>query len=482
MPAISGQEYIDRINRLNAEIWIEGKRVEGNISDHPIFSGIIKSQSKLYDLQLETDKANIMTFTSPTTGNKVGTSFLVPKTKEDLHLRRLMVQEWARTSAGMLGRSPDYMNTVLMAFTEAADVFQDSDRPFAQNLRNFFDEAMENDYSLTHTFINPQVNRSQAYLENMDQIISAQTIKSNEEGIVVKGARLLATQGGITDEILVFPTPSSMINSDFAYAFSIPSNTPGLKFLCRESFNYKKSSFNHPLSSHFDENDTVVVFDDVTVPWERVFCYQNPKAAYSIFDESSFYPLAVHQVTARRIIKTEFILGVAQMIVDTINVGDYQHIKQKISEIIVGLESLKALICASEVNAQLDKWGTMTPDFNSLSAAILLYSRMYPRYCEIIQQIGASGLVTIPGEEDFSSEIGNDLEIYLQAANANGVERVKLFRLAWDISMSSFGTRQMQYERFFFGDPIRLECNLYQSYNKEGYIDFVNKFFKGLGD
>lgn len=459
---------------MNAEIWLDGHRVNGNISDHPAFKSTIKSQARLYELQIE--KSEIMTFKPPGSADRVGMSFLEPKTKDDLEKRRIMIREWAKTSAGMLGRSPDYMNTALMAFSRAADVFSDREHPFAENLRNLYKTACEKDLSFTHTFINPQVNRSQFYMEDSENIISAQTISHNDDGIVIKGARLLATQGGITDEILVFPTHLSGVNKDFAYAFSIPSNTPGLKFICRESFQYRDSSFDHPLGSRFDEIDTIVVFDHVTVPWDRVFCFQNPEASFKIFNESSFNPLVAHQVTVRRIVKTEFILGIAQLLAETINVGEYQHIQEKITEIIIGLETLRALLLTSEMNAKVDKWGTMVPDFASLGTASLLYTRLYPRLCEILQLIGASGLVSIPTEHDFSSDIRGDLDIYLQAAKANAVDRVKLFRLAWDISMSAFGSRQILYERFFFGDPVKLTGGFYKFYDKSPYVNYVKEF------
>jgi 4-hydroxyphenylacetate 3-monooxygenase len=461
---------------MKAEVWIDGKQVDGNISDHQAFSGVLKSQAKLYDLQLE--KRDLLTYESQQTGERIGLSFLEPKTKEDLERRRLMIQEWAKSSAGMLGRSPDYMNTVLMTFAAAAEIFGSDNKSFADNLLNLYEKAKQNDLSFTHTFINPQVNRSTLYLENSTEIISAQTIKKNDDGIVVKGARLLATQGGITDEILVFPTTSSSYDKNFAYAFSIPSNTPGLKFICRESFRYKESTFDHPLGSQFDEIDTIVVFDDVTVPWDRVFCYQNPEASSKIFSESSFYPLTAHQIISRRIVKTEFILGVAQMLVNTIHVGEFQHIHEKMTAVITGLETLKALLIASELNAKLDKWGTMVPDFNPLSSAIFLYPRIYPRFCEILQQIGASGLVTIPSEADFASEISNDIGTYLQAANANACDRVRLFRLAWDISMSAFGTRQSLYERFFFGDPVKIASSIYHNYDKDQCTSYVKDFLE----
>ena len=251
-----------------------------------------------------------------------------------------------------------------------------------------------------------------------------------------------------------------------------------MKFICRESFRYKDSAFDHPLGSQFDEIDTIVVFDHVTVPWDRVFCYQNVEASLKIYSESSFYPMTAHQITSRRIVKTEFILGVAQMLVNTINIGEYQHIHEKITEVISGLETLKALLLTSEVNAKLDKWGTMVPQSQPLYTAILMYTNLYPRYCEILQQIGASGLVSIPSEMDFLSDIRSDLETYLQAANANANDRVKLFRLAWDISMSAFGSRQSLYERYFFGDPIKMASDIYRNYDKEQSISLVKTFLK----
>ena len=476
MSVRSGQDYLNKMNHLKSEIWLDGKKVEGNLTDHPVFSRILGSQASLYDLQLK--KSDKLTFISPKTGEKVGLSFLEPKTKEDLEKRRLMITEWAKTSGGMLGRSPDYMNTALMAFNSASEVLQKSPYPFAQNLRTLYENACANDLSFTNTFINPQVNRAQFHVEDPDTIISAQTVSHNGDGIIVKGARHLATQGGLTDEILVFPTNASAWNKEFAYAFSIPSNTPGLKFLCRESFSYRSSEFDHPLGARFDEIDAIVVFDNVFIPWERVFCYQDSKAAFEIYNSSSFTPLTAHQITTRRVVKTEFILGLAQMLVETINIGEYQHIHEKMAEIIIGLETLKALLLSSELNAKIDRWGTMVPDFGPLGTASLMYTRFYPRICEVLQLIGASGLVTIPSEADFSSNIRTDLDIYLQAANANAFDRVRIFRLAWDVSMSAFGTRQALYERFFLGDPVKLTSGFYQSYDKSQAVQLVTDFLK----
>ncbi|MCP3764999.1 4-hydroxyphenylacetate 3-monooxygenase, oxygenase component [Domibacillus sp. A3M-37] len=477
MPAITGNNYIKRIDQLKTSIWIDGAPVTGKISEHPAFQGVMKSQAALYDLQHNKSLKEVMTYQSPSTGDQVGMSYLQPKTKEDLTKRRAMIQQWALSNNGMMGRSPDYMNTMLMAFAASADFLRGKENCFPENIVNFYEYARENDVSMTHTFIDPQVNRAKFYFEDTDEPIAAKVVEKNKEGIIVKGARLLATQGGITDEIVLF-SAGGIQDKAKGFAFSIPSNSKGLTFVCRDSFVEGDSSFNYPLSSRFEEMDTIVIFDNVLVPWERVFYYDNTEVSNSFIDASSVLPLTLHQTVSRQIIKTEFVLGIVQSIIDTINIKEYQHVQEKASEIIVALETLKALVIKSEVEAKIDEWGFMQPDQTTLQIAINFFPRVYPRFTEIIQLLGASGLMAIPTENTFKSIIRKDLDQYLQAKSRNAEDRVKIFRLAWDLTMSSFGTRETLYERFFFGDPIKLSSHLYFSYDKTPYVNRVNNFLQ----
>jgi 4-hydroxyphenylacetate 3-monooxygenase len=318
MPAITGNEYIQRIDQLNTAIWYDGEKIKGKKSAHPLFKGVIKTQAELYDLQHVQDKLHLMTFESPISGNRVGTSYLMPTTKEDLKKRSHMIQEGAKLSHGMLGRSPDYMNTVLMSLAASSKLLEDNENCFPENLLKFYEYARENDLSFTHTFVNPQVNRSPFYMEDDDEPIAAKIIVESKDGLVIKGAKLLATQGGITDELLVF-SPGGVSDNKHAFAFSIPSDTDGLSFISRESFHLGDSQYNYPLSSRFEEMDTIVVFDDVLIPWDRVFFYKNISVANSFQGKSAFRPFALHQVLNRRIIKTGFLLELAEDITFMVN-------------------------------------------------------------------------------------------------------------------------------------------------------------------
>ncbi|MGE6377957.1 4-hydroxyphenylacetate 3-monooxygenase, oxygenase component [Peribacillus muralis] len=475
MPAINGDQYIDRIDRLKTNVWLDGDPVKGKISEHPAFKGVMKSQGRLYDFQLEEAFKHEMTYQSPLTGKQVGMSYLQPKTIEDLVSRRTMIQNWAKLNNGMMGRSPDYMNTVIMALASSVDLLTGQENCFPENVTNFYEYAREHDISITHTFIDPQVDRSHYHFENAEEPVAAKVVDRNDEGIVIKGAKVLATQGGITDEILVL-SAAGLDGKDKGFSFSIPSNSKGLKFICRESFVGGESAFDHPLSSRFEEMDTIVVFDSVLVPWERVFYFDNSEISNTFMANSSFSAFGMHQVVARRIVKTEFILGIVQSIIETINIGGYQHVQEKTAEIIVALETMKALLFKAEMEARADEWGYMRPDQLTLQIAANLFPKIYPRFTEIIQLLGASGLMTIPTGNFFQSGIRKDLEQYLQGASKKAEDRIKIFRLAWDISMSSFGARETLYERFFFGDPVRLASQLYSSYDLKPYVKCVDSY------
>jgi 4-hydroxyphenylacetate 3-monooxygenase len=475
MGAITGREFIERIDRLKTDIWLDGKKIEGKKSEHPAFKGMLASKASLYDLQFDPNISSKLTYFSNETEERVGLSFLQPKTKEDLRKRRTMMEIWARHTHGMMGRSPDYMNSAVMAFASSRNLLYGRENCFPQNIQALYERAIKQDLSFTHTFITPQVNRSQINYTISKEPISARVVEKNEKGIIIKGARLLATQGGLTDEVLVYSAGGVMDEAE-AYAFSIPSDSEGLTFICRESFVNGDSPFNYPLSSRYEEMDTILVFENVLVPWDQVFFYDNIEAANDFILQSSFHHFAYHQAVTRQIVKTEFILGVAQALVETINISGYQHIQEKLSEIIIGLETMKALLEKSEADARLDEWGTMRPSLIPLQVASNVFPKIYPRFSEMIQIIGASGMVSLPTEEDFDSDLRTALDQYLQGASKDAVDRVKLFRLAWDLTMSSFGTRQTQYERYFFGDPIRLSSLLYKTYSKDEYVKQVSDF------
>ena len=484
MPAKTGQQYIDGLRDNPAEVWMRGERVE-DVTTHPALAGGVRSVAALYDKQFEAGLEETMTFASPSSGEVVGRSFIVPRTMDDLLLRRKMMTHWAWVGCGMMARTPDFMNVSIAGWAGAAEYFGGNQPEFAENVRNYHEFIREKDVTLTHTLVNLQPRRAGGVLDQLDEQVALTVVKETDAGIVVRGSRVLATLGPISDEIAVYPTRTHMIGPESwrqAFSFAIPNSTPGVKFICRESFDYGRSNFDHPLGSRFEEMDCIVFFDDVLVPWERVFLLGDVEMCnnYGIATQSTTH--SGYQVVNRCVVKTEFILGLAQLMADTLGSGELQHVQERIAEIIIHLETLKACMRASEADAWANDFGVMCPAQGPITVGRALYpTTIYPRMAEIVQLLGSGNLMALPSEGDFDAAIGPEVERYLTTDTADARERVGLLRLAWDVACSAFGGRQVLYERFFGGDPTRNALLLYRTYNRDGAVERVRGFLEREG-
>ena len=170
------------------------------------------------------------------------------------------------------------------------------------------------------------------------------------------------------------------------------------------------------------------------------------------------------------------LLGLASLMVQTLGSGQAPHVQQMLAEIIENLELTKACLRAAEADAQLDQWGVMCPHRPPLDVARNVFPKMYPRMVEILQLLSSSSLMMTPPQSALHSPIHDDIEQYFVVAKLAAQDRVKLFRLAWDIACSAFGGRQVLYERFFFGDPVRMASALYGIYDKEPLMERVRQF------
>jgi len=478
-----GEQVLQRLREQPPAIWYRGERVKDPTS-HPALRNGVHSLARLYDLQWE--KAEICLYDSPTTGNKVNRSFMLPTTQDELRSISRAMKVWADATFGMMGRAPDYLNRALAGYAAGAAFLAEADPRFGANARRYYEYVRENDLCLTHTLITPQANRAVNTARQADPFLAARIKEATDAGLVIRGCRMLATLP-LSDEIMVFPSTllkNQEEDAPYAFGFCIPNHTPGLKFLCRESFDYGRSRYDHPLGSRFEEMDAVVVFDDVFVPWENVFLYQDVARCNQAYARTGAVVNMSHQVVIKNIAKTEFLLGLAHLMVQTIGVEGFQHIQEKLAEIWVNAETMKAFLRAAEADAALDEWGVMRPAWDPLDAARNLYPRLYPRMIEIIQQIGASGFMATPTEADVTGPLAEDIRKYYQAARADAFERIPIFRLAWDTALSAFGARQVLYERFFFGDPVRMAGALVANHQSQlnQHMERVREFLKQARD
>lgn len=486
MATLTGQQFLDRLRQHPPTLYVDGARVT-DPTTHPATRNMAHSLAGLYDLQHRPELRDVLTYEEG--GERYPMSLLVPRTKEDLARIGEAHRVRANYSLGFLGRAPDYMNANVMAagmgagYFGACEASGEGQRDFAANMRRYFEYVRENDLCLTHALTNPQVNRAKQASELLDPFIALGVVEEREDGVLVRGARMMATLP-IADEILVFPSTVLKENADksrYAMGFALPTNAPGLSFQCREPFDVGRDPEDHPLGSRFDEQDAFVIFDDVLVPWERVFLLYDVELANRAYAGTDAVLHMAYQVVNLKIAKTEAFLGAAQAMVDTVGSGGFQHVQSKVAEIIVTLEIMRALEVAAREGATLNQYGVMTPARGPLDAARNYYPAIYPRLNELLQLLGASGIIMMPGKADREGPLGPMISKYLQAAGASAEDRLRLFRLAWDMTMSSFGGRQNLYEKFFFGDPVRMHSALYEVYDKRPYLARVRDFLSRAG-
>ena len=259
---------------------------------------------------------------------------------------------------------------------------------------------------------------------------------------------------------------------------SLAVGTPGLKFLCRESFDLGRSRFDHPLGSRFEEMDCVAFFDDVLVPWERVFLLGDINLINGTGMTTGSSMHTAHQGAAKNLAKCEFVLGVALHMTQTLGNAHLPHSEERLGELMMYTELMRACMRAAEADAELDRWGVMRPSALPVEITRNLFTTAYPRMAEILQLLGSSSFMITPTEADFRTPLAPDIDQYLATEGANARERVKLFRLAWDIAGSAFGSRQVLYERFFASDPLTRARFLGAIYPKAEIMKRVTDFLE----
>ena len=477
MPIKNGKQFLDTLS-AEREIYIEGERVKDVISD-PRFSGATKTMAHLMDIQSDPDLSDVMTYNSPTSGDKVGMTHIQPQSRDDVIARNDAIKVWMDASCGMMGRSPDYKNCIISNYAAAKDVFKRDAFDGSQNIQNFYEHVRENDAVTTHVLVNPQIDRSKpAHLETSD--IVAQIVKETDAGIVIRGARMVATLCAMANELLVMPAAATWSNetrdtSDFSFGFAIPTSTSGLKFICRPPVAHTNapSLMDHPLSLQYDESDGIVIFDDVLVPWERVFIHRDPDFDLKVNPNSYIAHSMLMQSVVRAQAKSEFMMALAFSIARSTKIDQHIPVQVKLAEMISMTEFVRSCRITAEHDAHKTEFGTWVGGIRPLQTWQTFFFEMYNRQCEIITTLGAGGLVAVPSFAEIAGDLKDDVEKYFQVANAVAPRRIKLMRLAYDSALSSFAGRQRLYEQYYTGDPMRTQAALFNSYDKDTHIERV---------
>jgi 4-hydroxyphenylacetate 3-monooxygenase len=453
MPARTGAQFLAGLKDAR-EIWVGDERVR-DVVGHPAFSGAARTLAAIFDLQHEA--ADVCLVPDEETGEPINASHKIPRSRDDLARRRRCLERHAEYSVGLMGRTPDYMNVTFAGFAARADEWgRSGNEQGAANLIAFQKELARRDLSLTHTIIHPTIDKSKGETPRPGDDVALHKVEDTEHGILVRGARILATLAPFADELAVYPGHPLGPGADaYALAFSIPMSTPGLKFICRDSVSAPRNLFDHPLSSRFDEQDAFVIFDDVEVPRERVFI-GGKLDPYNAVMATSWAPNIMQQTMIRAQTKLEFAWGLAMRMVEAIG-ADQPANAQLLGELWGYAELTRAAVRTAENEAVEFVPGVFFPALGPLQALRAALPSWFPRANEILRLLGSHNLLAAPTAAQLAdAELRPLVERYLRGAGPVTAERrARIFRLAWDFVGSALASRNEQYERFYLASGAR---------------------------
>jgi 4-hydroxyphenylacetate 3-monooxygenase len=457
----TGAEYLASLND-GREVYIYGERVE-NVVTHPAFRNSARSIARLYDALHDPKSRDLLTSPTDTgSGGYTHKFFRAARSREELIQQRDAIAGWARLSYGWMGRSPDYKAS-LMNTLGANDQFYGK---FSGNARSWYRRAQEHVLFMNHAIVNPPVDRAKAADQVKDVFITIQ--KETDAGIYVSGAKVVATASALThynflgQNAAIVPTH----DTDLAVMFIAPMNTPGVKLICRTSYEMMAtlmgSPYDYPLSSRFDENDAIFVFDNAFIPWEDVLLHRDLEKLKIFFPQSGFLAGYQFQGCTRLAVKLDFLVGLIAKALRTTGADDFRGNQAMLGEIIGWRNLFWAFTDAMAANPTPWVGGAVLPNMQSGASYRMFAGDAYRRVKEIVEKIVASALIYLPSStRDFKNpEIDKYLARYVRGSyGIDYKERIKVMKLLWDAIGTEFGGRHELYERNYAGnhEDIRIQ-------------------------
>ncbi|WP_018685848.1 4-hydroxyphenylacetate 3-hydroxylase family protein [Actinokineospora enzanensis] len=474
----TGADYLAAL-KDDRRVFLDGAPV-GDIAHHPAFAPVAATIAELFDRAA--DPAAGFLRTDPDTGATVNRLFVAPRSREDLTAFRESATAWARHTHGWVGRSPDHVGAFAAAFAAHPEAF---DERFADNVTAFRERVARDSLYVSYAIIPPQVSRASTAHDWDGDLIQVGIAEERADGIVVRGAQMLATGGAVADEIFVSCIkPLGPEDTDFALGFVVPVGAAGLKLYCRRPYApAATSSYDYPLTTRYDETDALLVFEDVFIPWDRVFVHRDVAGLRKQFFDTGAHVLGNWQAQIRFAVKLQFLAGIARKVAAVNQVDRLPGVVEKLGELASLASLVESAVLAAEYTSEPDAQGLWRPGARALYGAMGLQAELYPRVLAILRDLVGGGVLQVPSSvADLTSPVTRpDIDRYVQSPDTPAAERVKLFKLAWDAVGSEFAGRHHQYEMFYAGAPFVVKGYAFRNYGFDGPLAEVEDFLAGYG-
>ena len=470
MPAmLTGAEYLDSL-RDGRRVFIDGERV-ADVTTHPAFRNAARSVARMYDALHDPETAELMTAVDRH-GIRTHRFFMPAFTTGDLLAARDAIAHWARLSYGYMGRTPDY-KAAFMATLGADPAWY---APFEDGARAWYRAYAERALFLNHVLINPPIDRNRAVHEVEDVYVHA--VRERDDGIVVSGAKMLATGSALTHATFVAQNSAVELEEGKAEAYALvfiaPLDTPGTSLISRSSYERSaRSPWDAPLSSRFDENDAVVVFDDAFIPWENVLVYRDIGKATGFYAQSGFMPRYTLQAGTRLGVKLDLLCGLFQRGLEANGTIGFRGVQAKLGELVGWRNLIWALTSTLCHETMPGPGGSVVPKLEYATLLRLFGTQAFPAARRLFAEIlGGAPLVVPSSFRDLESpELRPLIDRFYRGSTGDAHDRVKLFKLIWDAVGSEFGSRHEWYEINYAGNQEQMRLDMVRFAGARGILD-----------
>ena len=463
-------------------VYLDGQLV-GDVTVHPAFKNACASAAMLYDFQARPENIELMTFMPEGGTRRINRAWSLPRTYDEMVRRRKALQAWAACSYGFLGRSPDHLASVLVGQSVGIDVWNKYDPKRAKAFQDYVQYASRNDLFLTYVIINPQAERAKDWGEQAEDLV-AQIVDEDSEGVTIRGAKMLGTSSIMANEVFVANLqPLKPGEEKLAFSCALPMNAKGLKVLSRKSYEqHAVSVYDNPLSSRFDENDALIYFDDVKVPWDRMFVHKSVEMCFNQFHGTPGHVFQNYQAQIRLSVKIKFLIALARKITETIGTTDIPQVREQLGALAAHGGMVEGMLSGMEASGY--HWGEWwCPNRHMLYSAQVLTQDLYPRLINMIRDLAGGSLIMLPSSvHDWADpDLARVIRATQRSPKMGPEEKVKVLKAAWDAIGSEFASRHTQYEMFYAGARFVTTGHSFRTFDWAGSTAMVDHLLAGYG-
>ena len=451
----TGKEHLESL-RDGRIVYIGGERVD-DVTTHEAFRHGAQTVADIYDMKADPANRDAMTYEDG--GERHSMYFLQARTRDDLRRRMRAHQKIAEMTYGLFGRSPDHVASFVAGMATDPTVFASAPKgrqEFADNLTRYYRYMRDQDIYAAYAVLPPQAARNPEFYQRQNlPIPTLRVVREEDDGVVLTGMKMLATGAVFANDIWMGNLlPLAPEQSKEAITCAVPCNAPGLTLWSRKPFEREASNeFDSPLTWRFDETDSMVICENVKVPWEKVFVHDDAVLAREIYIRTPGHCYGNHQSNVRFHAKLRLLVGLASRVTQSTGADQIPAVRETLGR-LSALEAALGGMIAGQIEACED-WPKGYATFNRrmMYAALNWCTESHSALIDILRELCGGGVFQMPASVTVMHDphLKKLFETYWQTPQLDAVRRFKLFKLAWDLVGSEFAGRHQQYEKFYAG-------------------------------